>query len=210
MSAHPIIDEYNKMKHPASKIISADDPRYSNVFEDYSSLLSLPVKYVIFCDYDDYGDGRPDPIHYDTNFGGSKEFNELLDRYGLAFDWEDCGSVMLYPKSEYQCARDDADVRARGPCRHVCHGNCGSHCDAPDCVSKGTKSPPDHVVSDSDEDDFDYEDSCDCCVKGWDKANEFGRCDCIHKCGKLLRECKYQCDDDACNGKGTLEEYGVL
>ena len=43
------------------------------------------------------------------------------------------------------------------------------------------------------ETDFDYSDSCDCCVKGWDKPNEFGRCDCIHNCGKLLRECKYKC-----------------
>jgi len=35
---------------------------------------------------------------------------------------------------------------------------------------------------------------CDCCVKGWDKPNEFGQCECIcNKCFQLLCECKYEC-----------------
>lgn len=43
-------------------------------------------------------------------------------------------------------------------------------------------------------DDFDYEDSCDCCVKGWSKENEFGRCICrCSSCSKLLRDCRYEC-----------------
>jgi hypothetical protein len=38
------------------------------------------------------------------------------------------------------------------------------------------------------------EDSCDCCVKGWSKANEFGRCVCCcSDCKKLLRNCRYEC-----------------
>tara|TARA_R110000744_G_scaffold151457_2_gene264928 strand:+ start:7022 stop:7264 length:243 start_codon:yes stop_codon:yes gene_type:complete len=36
-------------------------------------------------------------------------------------------------------------------------------------------------------------DSCDCCTKGWDKKNEFGRCRCIcSECGEMLRDCKYE------------------
>jgi hypothetical protein len=51
---------------------------------------------------------------------------------------------------------------------------------------------------DEDEDDFDYEDSCDCCVKGWSKANEFGRCVCrCSRCRKLLRNCRYKCFEEA-------------
>lgn len=46
----------------------------------------------------------------------------------------------------------------------------------------------------SDEEEF--EDMCDCCVKGWDKENEFGRCHCIcSRCDDLLRVCKYTCLD---------------
>jgi hypothetical protein len=52
----------------------------------------------------------------------------------------------------------------------------------------------DSDTSDSD-DDFDYEDSCDCCVKGWSKANEFGRCVCRCSCRKLLRNCRYECKE---------------
>jgi hypothetical protein len=38
------------------------------------------------------------------------------------------------------------------------------------------------------------EDSCDCCVKGWSKPNEFGRCVCrCSDCKKLLRNCRYEC-----------------
>lgn len=37
-------------------------------------------------------------------------------------------------------------------------------------------------------------DYCDCCLKGWDKCNKYGMCDCwCSKCGKLLKECKYKC-----------------
>ncbi len=47
---------------------------------------------------------------------------------------------------------------------------------------------------DEDENDFDYEDCCDCCVKGWSKANEFGRCVCrCSRCRELLRNCRYKC-----------------
>ena len=47
---------------------------------------------------------------------------------------------------------------------------------------------------DSDEDDFDYENSCCCCTKSWtDTPNEFGICQCWCKCGKDLRECKFDC-----------------
>jgi hypothetical protein len=46
------------------------------------------------------------------------------------------------------------------------------------------------------EDTFDYDNSCDCCVAGWDKPNEFGWCNCeCSKCGELLRDCKYTCRD---------------
>ena len=46
-----------------------------------------------------------------------------------------------------------------------------------------------------DEDDFDYENSCDCCVKSWtDTANKFGFCHCIcNDCGDDLRNCRYKC-----------------
>ncbi|NQX03138.1 hypothetical protein HQ447_20970 [bacterium] len=45
---------------------------------------------------------------------------------------------------------------------------------------------------DSDNDD----DMCDCCVKGWDEPNKWGRCECVcsRGCG-LLRDCKYKCLD---------------
>lgn len=37
---------------------------------------------------------------------------------------------------------------------------------------------------------------CDCCVKGWNRANKFGLCSCIcSKCKNLLRDCKYTCTD---------------
>jgi hypothetical protein len=48
---------------------------------------------------------------------------------------------------------------------------------------------------DSEDDDFDHSDSCDCCVKGWSKANEFGRCTCRCACRKLLRNCRYECKE---------------
>ena len=51
-----------------------------------------------------------------------------------------------------------------------------------------------HYDSD-DEDDVD-DDMCDCCVKGWDKPNEWGRCKCwCNKCNCYLRTCKYKCLD---------------
>ena len=51
-----------------------------------------------------------------------------------------------------------------------------------------------HFDSD-DEDDVD-DDMCDCCVKGWDKPNEWGRCKCwCNKCNCYLRTCKYKCLD---------------
>ena len=44
------------------------------------------------------------------------------------------------------------------------------------------------------EDTFDYKNSCDCCVKGWDYKNEFGWCNCwCSKCDFLLRDCRYNC-----------------
>ncbi len=56
----------------------------------------------------------------------------------------------------------------------------------------------DYDDSDNDEeDDFDYTDSCDCCVKGWSKANEFGRCECVCECLKLYRDCQYKCKSES-------------
>lgn len=45
------------------------------------------------------------------------------------------------------------------------------------------------------DDNFDYENSCDCCVKSWtNTANEFGFCSCMcSKCGDELRNCRYKC-----------------
>lgn len=51
-------------------------------------------------------------------------------------------------------------------------------------------------MSDSEDDTFNYEDSCDVCVKGWDKPNEFGRCECQCSCGVLQRVCKYRCQEE--------------
>ena len=57
------------------------------------------------------------------------------------------------------------------------------------------------------EDDFDYTDSCDCCVKGWSKANEFGRCECVCECLKLYRDCQYKCKSESeCNCNCDIEE----
>ena len=43
-------------------------------------------------------------------------------------------------------------------------------------------------------DDFDYENSCDCCVKGWTEPNEFGLCQCCcSNCDNLLSDCRYRC-----------------
>lgn len=45
-----------------------------------------------------------------------------------------------------------------------------------------------------DEDNHDYENSCDCCVKGWDIPNEFGLCSCwCSNCKKPLAKCRYTC-----------------
>jgi hypothetical protein len=53
------------------------------------------------------------------------------------------------------------------------------------------------------------EDMCDCCVKGWDKENEWGRCGCIcSKCDRLLRDCKYKCleeEPDTCEQCGRTD-----
>ena len=36
--------------------------------------------------------------------------------------------------------------------------------------------------------------SCDCCIKGWDIANEFGLCVCCcFRCNSLLKDCRYKC-----------------
>ena len=40
----------------------------------------------------------------------------------------------------------------------------------------------------------DKNNSCDCCLKGWNKLNKFGNCVCwCSKCGNELRICKYNC-----------------
>lgn len=51
---------------------------------------------------------------------------------------------------------------------------------------------------DESEDNFDYENSCDCCLKSWtDIENEFGFCSCIcDECGDDLRNCRYKCNDE--------------
>ena len=54
----------------------------------------------------------------------------------------------------------------------------------------------DYDDSDNDE-DFDYTDSCDCCVKGWSKANGYGRCICVCECDKLYRDCQYKCKSES-------------
>jgi hypothetical protein len=55
----------------------------------------------------------------------------------------------------------------------------------------------DEDSEDSEDDDFDHKDSCDICVKGWSKANEFGRCvcRCPGGCKKPLRTCRYECKE---------------
>ena len=36
--------------------------------------------------------------------------------------------------------------------------------------------------------------SCDCCLKGWNKQNKYGICNCwCSFCDILLRDCKYKC-----------------
>ena len=36
--------------------------------------------------------------------------------------------------------------------------------------------------------------TCDCCMKGFDKANKFGLCQCwCSNCDKQLSDCKYKC-----------------
>ena len=64
--------------------------------------------------------------------------------------------------------------------------------------------------SDSDSDcDFDRDDSCDCCVKGWSKENEFGRCSCrCSGCGELYRDCKGECRMEEFKMKDEIEEMG--
>jgi len=59
-----------------------------------------------------------------------------------------------------------------------------------DNLSSNSNSDSD---SDSDSDsEFNTEDACDCCVKGMDTENEFGRCICwCSECNALLRICKY-------------------
>lgn len=43
-------------------------------------------------------------------------------------------------------------------------------------------------------DNFDYENSCDCCLKSWtDEPNEYGICECLCNCGDLYRNCKNEC-----------------
>lgn len=50
---------------------------------------------------------------------------------------------------------------------------------------------------DESEDNHDYENSCDCCCKGWNIPNEFGLCQCwCSNCKKPLEECRYTCDYD--------------
>ena len=44
-------------------------------------------------------------------------------------------------------------------------------------------------------DTYDYENSCDVCVKGWGTANEFGLCECRCECGRSLGECRYSCPE---------------
>ena len=53
--------------------------------------------------------------------------------------------------------------------------------------------------SEEEEEEEDDDDRCDCCVKGWSKANEFGRCgcNCPSGCGKLMRDCQYGCSEEA-------------
>ena len=54
------------------------------------------------------------------------------------------------------------------------------------------------------------DDSCDCCVKGWDKKNEWGRCECWCKlCNRFLRDCKYECSNEPDEDQEGEEEGKV-
>ena len=49
---------------------------------------------------------------------------------------------------------------------------------------------------DDEEDEVDLNNTCDCCLGGWDRENEYGWCECIcDECDRRLGDCKYTCQD---------------
>jgi len=89
-------------------------------------------------------------------------------------------------RTEKECEEQAEDKDNKNPITDWC-GEWGLSCD--ECYYKANPE------SDDEDDDFDREDSCDTCVKGWSKANEFGRCVCRCACRKLLRNCRYECEE---------------
>lgn len=73
------------------------DKRYEILIENEVKQWSETAKIAIICEFCEYDDVFLH-IHYNNNNGGSKAFNELLDKYGFKFDWFDSCVLGLWKK----------------------------------------------------------------------------------------------------------------
>lgn len=69
------------------------DSRTYELFEENPSALF--VVYTEFDITDDEELGRV-KIHYDIKYGGTKDFNNLLDKYNMEMEWENNSIFLIY------------------------------------------------------------------------------------------------------------------
>lgn len=151
--------------------------------------------------------------------------NEMLIRLvwkwetGTAIPCSYCGRTLTDEELADEHNKDDNSKKSCPKCRVLYESNTTAECNScyetkpctveeedlkdgqeyyycAECRKDANAAEDEDEEEDSEcDDDFDYEDCCDCCVKGRSKANEHGRCVCRCACGKLLRNCRYECKE---------------
>jgi len=69
------------------------DSRTYELFEENPSALF--VVFAEFCPKNDEELGRV-KIHYDIKYGGTNDFNNLLDKYNMEMEWENSCIFLIY------------------------------------------------------------------------------------------------------------------
>lgn len=66
--------------------------------ESFNNKFGSKCLFVINCEFIPRNEDDIINIHYDLNYWGSNEFNKILKKYGLNFEWFDNCSVIVFNK----------------------------------------------------------------------------------------------------------------
>lgn len=83
------LEDFKKIKNELEEVYTAEEWHNGNPFDDNEL-------YIIHCEY---GHHDKPTIHYNLNYGGNEEFNNLLKKYNLLMEWENPAIVSLYSKN---------------------------------------------------------------------------------------------------------------